>query len=70
MNLYVARKKGRKKVCNDDRKIYMMQSVEFSRIVNYCRRLANHGRVLEGVADKLFFLPPFLAALIFFVTAR
>ena len=46
---------AKKKDCNDDRKIYMMQSLQISRKVHSFMRKADHGIVPEGVADKPFF---------------
>src|SRR3990172_8455442 len=44
--------------------------MQISHIVNSCKRLADQGRVLEGVADKPFFFTSSLWSLCFFATVR
>jgi hypothetical protein len=53
--LHTCAEKEKKKVCNDDEKIYMMQLIQISQPGNSFICLAGHGNVPEGVADKPFF---------------
>ena len=60
----------KKKTCNDDMNIYMVQSFLSGQKVNCGKRMADQGNVLEGVADKPFFLTSSSRAFAFFSIER
>ena len=53
-----ASRKCRKRPCNDDRINIGCSHIQSLRIANSSKRLADQGRVLEGVAGKTFFFTP------------
>jgi hypothetical protein len=47
LTLHKREKEVKKKACNVDRKIYMMQSLQISQKVHSCKRPADHGNRLK-----------------------